>query len=375
MATFPQGNFSQDFLRFLNGPANDLRDLVRPISPFLTTNLPVGTSQRNPASSSYDLSNPAYARAGVQTGTSAGLRPGALNQPADRMGSSFDAAASRADVRRRIPNRTTAWTPEPPVVKDAAYYMNLATQGLTGVDFSGLSSRAQQSVAGADERVKAMYRAMREIQAEESANREASRSEAGQAITASADQAASDIAQGYNNAIGALADEMAALGLADTLGSQNTQRIAADSGRNQAISRQLGQISGNLNTQLGQADSAFNQQTRDITGLEGANFRSTMQSDLLNRLAELDAAQQQQNQQLPLQRLQYAQGLRGYDQSFEPYTPSFSEQLDAQKLINSQAQSQTKLFNDAFLQFIQAGDDEATALQKAQDYVDYLTSQ
>jgi hypothetical protein len=281
-----------------------------------------------------------------------------------------DAAAGRADLRRRVlPGKTTAWTPEPPVVKDAAYYMNLATQGLGGVDYSGLRTRAQESVSGADERVKAMYRAMREIQAEEAATREASRNEAGQSITASADQAASDIAQGYENAIGALADEMAALGLADTLGSQSTQRIVADSGRNQAISRQLGQISGNLNTQMGQADSAFNQQTRDITGLEGADFRSTMQNDLLNRLAELDAAEQQQNQQLPMQRLQYAQDLRGYDQSFEPQGLSFEEQLQLQQLAADSSLSLAQRQDEMFRFFMdKKGMDPATASQAVNDY-------
>jgi hypothetical protein len=258
---------------------------------------------------------------------------------------------------------------EPPVVKDAAYYMNLATQGLGGVDYSGLRTRAQESVSGADERVKAMYRAMREIQAEEAATREASRNEATQSITSSADQAAADIAQGYNNALSSLAAEMADLGVEQAIAQEPAQRIAAESGRNQAVSRQLGQISGNLNTQMGQADSAFNQQTRDITGLEGADFRSTMQNDLLNRLAELDAAQQQQNQQLPMQRLQYAQDLRGYDQSFEPQGLSFAEQLQLQQLAADSTLSLAQRQDEMFRFFMdKKGMDPATASQAVNDY-------
>ena len=295
--------------------------------------------------------------------------PGTTGAPAGEPTTYPDAARSRATVRARIPNRITAFTPEPPVVKDAAYYMNLATQGLGGVDYSGLRTRAQESVAGTDERVKAMYRAMREIQAEEAANREASRSEAGQSITASADQAATDIAQGYENAIGSLADEMAALGIGETLAQEPAQRVAAESGRNQAISRQLGQISGNLNTELGQGESAFNQQTRDITGLEGANFRSTMQNDLLNRLAELDAAEQQQNQQLPMQRLAYAQDLRGYDQSFEPQGLSFAEQLQLQQLAADSTLSLAQRQDEMFRFFMdKKGMDPATASQAVNDY-------
>lgn len=257
----------------------------------------------------------------------------------------------------------------PEVIKDAAYYMNLATQGLGAVDFSGLRTRAQESVAGADERVKAMYRAMREIQAEEAANREASRSAAGEAITTSANQAATDIAQGYENAISALADEMAALGIGETLAQEPAQRVAAESGRNQAISRQLGQISGNLNTELGQGESAFNQQTRDITGLEGADFRSTLQNDLLNRLAELDADEQRQNQNLPRQRLQYAQDIRRYEQGFQPQGLSFDEQMQLEQLASDGRLSLAQRQDEMFRFFMdKKGMDPATASQAVNDY-------
>jgi hypothetical protein len=131
----------------------------------------------------------------------------------------------------------------------------------------------------------------------------------------------------------------------------------------------LGQISGNLNTELGQGEAAFNQQTRDITGLEGANFRSTMQNDLLNRLAELDAAQQQQNQQLPMQRLQYAQQLRGYDQSFEPQGLSFAEQLELQQLAADSTLSLAQRQDEMFRFFMdKKGMDPATASQAVNDY-------
>lgn len=261
----------------------------------------------------------------------------------------------------------------PEVVKDASYYMGQAQNLLTGVDYSGLRDRAQSSVSDVDARVKAMYRAMRGIQAEEAANREASRTAAGESITQSADKAASDIQQGYDNAISSLADEMAALGIGETLAQEPAQRVAAESGRQQAISRQLGQISGNLNTELGQGESAFNQQTRDITGQEGADFRSQLQSDLLNRLAELDMAQQQQNQTLPQQQMAYAQQLRSYDQSFEPYTPSFSEQLDAAKISGSASAAQQKRFDDAFFKFFAETKDEAKAYQMAQDYINGIS--
>lgn len=349
------------FLDFINAPAKGLRDLIRPVAPWLVTPL------QNPFQGSGTSGAPRPLMPN-QRSRFQGF-PGTTGAPAGEPTTFSDAARSRASVRARIPNRVTAFTPEAPVDKDAAYYMNLATQGLGGVDFSGLRSRAQESVSATDERVKAMYRAMREIQAEEAANREASRSEAGESITTSADQAASDIAQGYENAISSLADEMAALGIGETLAQEPAQRVAADSGRNQATSRQLGQISGNLNTELGQGESAFNQQTRDITGLEGANFRETMQSDLLNRLAELDAAEQQQNQQLPLQRLQYAQALQGYDQSFEPPTLSFSEQLQLQQLAADSSIGLAQRQDEMFRFFMdKKGMDPAAAAQAVNDY-------
>jgi hypothetical protein len=226
--------------------------------------------------------------------------------------------------------------------------MNLATQQLPGIDFSGLQARAKTSVSDTDARVKAMYRAMRDIQAEEAATREGSRTAAGESIATSATQAASDIQQGYDNAISSLADEMAALGLGETLAQEPAQRVAAESGRNQAISRQLGQISGNLNTELGQGESAFNQQTRDITGLEGVDFRSQLQSDLLNQLAQLDMAQQQQNQQLPMQRMNYAQGLRGYDQSFEPQQMSVSETIAMQEYTRGLTQDAQRFWQEQY---------------------------
>lgn len=290
-----------------------------------------------------------------------------LQRPADRLAP--DASAGRVDVRRRIPQRTTAWTPAPEVVKDADYYMQQAAALFPGIDFSGLRSRAETSVSDADARVKAMYRAMRDIQAEEAANREASRTAAGEAITTSAEQAASDIQQGYNNAISALADEMAALGIGETLAQEPAQRVAQDSGRQQAISRQLGQISGGLNRELGQSESAFNQQIRDVTGLEGVNFRSQLQSDLLNRLAQLDMAEQQQNQDLALQRLNYAQGLRGFEQSFEPQGLSVSDQLEAQRIANDASQSLAQRQDALFMFFVdKKGMDPASAAQAVNDY-------
>jgi hypothetical protein len=170
------------FMDFINAPAKGLRDLIRPVAPWLVTPL------QNPFEGAGN-SGPTKPLMPNNVSRFQGF-PGTTGAPAGAATTYPDAASSRASVRSRIPNRTTAWTPEPPVVKDAAYYMNLATQGLGGVDYSGLRTRAQESVSATDERVKAMYRAMREIQAEEAANREASRSEAGQSITASADQAA-----------------------------------------------------------------------------------------------------------------------------------------------------------------------------------------
>jgi hypothetical protein len=349
------------FMDFINAPAKGLRDLIRPVAPWLVTPL------QNPFEGTGG-SRPSRPLMPNYSSRFQGF-PGTTGAPIGEPTTFSDAARSRASVRGRIPTRTTAFTPEPPVVKDAAYYMNLATQQLPGIDFSGLQARAKTSVSDTDARVKAMYRAMRDIQAEEAATREGSRTAAGESIATSATQAASDIQQGYDNAISSLADEMAALGLGETLAQEPAQRVAAESGRNQAISRQLGQISGNLNTELGQGESAFNQQTRDITGLEGVDFRSQLQSDLLNQLAQLDMAQQQQNQQLPMQRMNYAQGLRGYDQSFEPYTPSFSEQLDAQRLAGSASASEQKRFDDAFFKFYTETGDQARAYQMAQDYI------
>lgn len=290
-------------------------------------------------------------------------------RPADRLAEGFGTGLTRPGGASRggVPAFSAAFNP--PVVKDASYYMQQAAELYPGIDFSGLRDRAQTSVSETDARVKAMYKAMREIQAEEAANRDASRSAAGESIAQSADKAAADIAQGYDNAIKALSSEMTALGLAETLAQEPAQRTAAESGRQQAISRQIGQISGNLNTELGQADSAYNQQIRDVTGLEGVDFRSQLQKDLLNQLANYDMAEQQQNQDLALKRLQYAQGLRGYEQSFEPQGLSVSEQLEAQRIANDASQSLAQR-QDAMFQFFmdKKGMDPATAAQAVNDY-------
>jgi len=289
-----------------------------------------------------------------------------LQRPADRMADGFGTGLTRpggasrpGGVRGFIDSRN------PPVVKDADYYLQQAAALLPGIDFSGLRDRASTSVSDADARVKAMYRAMRDIQAEEAANREASRTAAGEAISTSAEQAASDIQQGYDNAISALANEMAALGIGETLAQEPAQRVAQDAGRQQAISRQLGQISGNLNRELGQSESAFNQQIRDVTGLEGVNFRSQLQNDLLNRLAQLDMAEQQQNQDLALQRLNYAQGLRGFEQSFEPQQMSVEDTLAMQRFSADQARADRDYYRQIVEMFLNpdgSNYDEATQL-------------
>lgn len=358
------------FLDIFNAPGKALRDAVRPVAPFLTTPLSDTFAQMrsaNPRSSAPISPLGGRRYGGLETNLSVPGIDKPISRPADRLAGAGGLTSAPGASRGGVPAFSAAMGPT--IVKDADYYLQQAAALLPGIDFSGLRSRAQTSVSDADARVKAMYRAMRDIQAEEAANREASRTAAGEAITTSAEQAASDIQQGYNNAISALADEMAALGIGETLAQEPAQRVAQDAGRQEAISRQLGQISGSLNRELGQSESAFNQQIRDVTGFEGVNFRSQLQNDLLNRLAQLDMAEQQQNQDLALQRLNYAQGLRGFEQSFEPQGLSVSDQLEAQRIANDASQSLAQRQDALFMFFVdKKGMDPASAAQAVNDY-------
>ncbi len=277
--------------------------------------------------------------------------------------------AQRTALRRRVlgPGRTTAWSPEPEVVKDAAYYEKLAADRLGTSDWGGLRSRAEESVAQADARVRAMYRTLRAEQEKQQAETEASRSAAGQSIEASADQAAADIASAYAAAQNQQADLAARLGVEAAFPGATT--MGEGSARNQAAAELAGQSAANANTADTQSQLEYQRGQQDVLGLEGASTTAGFQNDLLNRLAQLDFQASQEARNLPGEQLALAQQLRGWDQSFEPASLSFAEQLQLQQLSADNSLSLAKRKDEMFRFFAdKKGMDDAAAAQAVNDY-------
>lgn len=278
------------------------------------------------------------------------------------------AARDRTAIRRRVlPGRTTAWTPEAEVVKDAAYYEALAAQRLGGSDWEGLRNRSEESVAQADARVRAMYRTLRAEQDRQKAETEASRTAAGENLEASADKAAADIEAAYANAQQQQADLTARLGVEEAFPAATT--MAEGSARNQAVAELAGQSATNANTADLNSQLEYQRGQQDALGLEGATVRSGFQSDLLNRLAELDFQASQEARNLPGERLAMAQQLRSWDQSFEPQGLTPEQELAALEFGAGQESDQRAMEWEVYSYFYDKTNDAAQAAELTNQYM------
>ena len=223
-------------------------------------------------------------------------------------------------------------------------WMQLAKDTLQGVDYSASATQFQDIAAKARSRIAAMYKALQGERKDASSIYQGYRDTAEANIGASADQAASDIAAGYESALQNQASEMAALGLADTLAQSATSNMAEDQGYNMGTAAKLGNAYKNVNTLGGAADQAYNQGMIGSAGFASAEGQSQIDQQLSNLLANLSMKQQEANAQLPGQQMQYAQGLLDMYQRQQPATPDFTQQLNAQKFDAAPIEAQRQAF-------------------------------
>jgi hypothetical protein len=259
-----------------------------------------------------------------------------------------------------------AWsTGTPSVAKDARMpnWMKQARDTLQGVDYSGVASQYRDNAAVARARVASLYKALQRERGDAEAIYQGYRDTAEESIGASADQASADIAAGYESALQNQADEMAALGLADTLAQSATANMAEDQGYNMGTSARLGNAYQNANTLGGAADLAYNQGMIGSAGFASAEGQAQIDQQLSNLLANLAMQEQQSNAQLPMQQLQYAQGLQGLYQADQPAGLSVSDEIALKRI----AADETRTLNervDVMVRFFM--DKENMTLEQAQ---------
>lgn len=243
----------------------------------------------------------------------------------------------------------------PSVAADAGMpdWMQQARDTLQGVDYSGVASQYRDNAAVARARVASLYKALQNERRDAESIYQGYRDTAEESIGASADQASADIAAGYESALQNQADEMAALGLADTLAQSATANMAEDQGYNMGTAAKLGNAYQNANTLGGAADLAYNQGMIGSAGFASAEGQSQIDQQLSNLLANLAMQEQQSNAQLPMQQLQYAQGLQGLYKADQPAGLSASDEIalqriaaDATRSMNQRVDDMTQFFMD-----------------------------
>jgi len=240
-------------------------------------------------------------------------------------------------------------------------FLAQSAAALQGVDYSGVASQFQDNAAVARARVASLYKALQRERGDAEAIYQGYRDTAEESIGASADQASADIAAGYESALQNQADEMAALGLADTLAQSATANMAEDQGYNMGTSARMGNAYRNANTLGGAADLAYNQGMIGSAGFASAEGQAQIDQQLSNLLANLSMREQEANAQLPMQQLQYAQGLQSMYQANQPGTASFSELLEAQQYASSLKEDERQTFLDIFKGYQANNDPEAFA--------------
>jgi hypothetical protein len=137
--------------------------------------------------------------------------------------------------------------------------------------------------------------------------------------------------------------------------------MAEDQGYNMGTSARMGNAYRNANTLGGAADLAYNQGMIGSAGFASAEGQAQIDQQLSNLLANLSMREQEANAQLPMQQLQYAQGLQSMYQANQPGTASFSELLEAQQYASSLKEDERQTFLDIFKGYQANNDPEAFA--------------
>jgi hypothetical protein len=248
-------------------------------------------------------------------------------------------------------------------------WMQQARDTLQGPDYSASIAQLQANAAAARARVASLYRALQNERRDAESIYQGYRDTAEESIGASADQASADIAAGYESALQNQAGEMAALGLADTLAQSATSNMAEDQGYNMATSAKLGNAYQNANTLGGAADLAYNQGMIGSAGFASAEGQAQIDQQLSNLLANLAMRQQESNAQLPMQRLQYAQGLQGLYQADQPAGLSPSDEIALQRIAADETRTINQRKDDMYQFFVEKMQmDDMAAKQAVNDY-------
>jgi len=265
---------------------------------------------------------------------------------------------------RAVKDRTT-------VAADAGLpdFLAQSAAALRGVDYGASAAQLQDNAAVARARVASLYKALQRERRDAESIYQGYRDTAEESIGSSAEQAASDIAAGYESALQNQASEMAALGLADTLAQSATSNMAEDQGYNMGTAAKLGNAYKNANTLGGAADLAYNQGMIGSAGFASAEGQAQIDQQLSNLLANLAMQQQQSNAQLPMQQLEYARGLQSFSQANQPAGLSPSDEIALQRISADQTRSMNQR-KDEMVQFFmdKKGMDLQQAMQAANDY-------
>lgn len=185
---------------------------------------------------------------------------------------------------------------EAPQQRDLAYFLSQAESMMGGgPDYSALRAALTNNAADVDARLSAMYRALENSVDADTEKIGGFYSEANDAVSKSAEQAANNIQQGYEAAQQSQNDELARLGIQDAA-AQNTA-AAGDQGFQMGQAARSGQVSQNLNTGLSANAKTFNTNMANAAGFEGAEARGFNQRNLASALGELSARESETSAQ------------------------------------------------------------------------------
>jgi hypothetical protein len=239
--------------------------------------------------------------------------------------------------------------------------MAQAAAMLQPVDYSSSAEQFEATAAKARSRIAAMYKALKGERKAATDIYQGYRDDAKASIDASAEQAAADIAAGYDSTNQLRSEEMAALGIADALAQSASVNMNEDRAYNTGAAAELGKSYSSANELGRAADLAYNEGMIGAAGFASAEGQAQIDQQLSNLLANLAMKQQEANAQSPAQQLNYAQGLQSMYQSQQPVGLTAAEQLDAEKYKSSLKDSERNAFLTILEGYQRNNDPEAFA--------------
>ncbi len=240
-------------------------------------------------------------------------------------------------------------------------FMAQAAAMLQPVDYSSSAEQFEATAAKARSRIAAMYKALKGERKAATDIYQGYRDDAKASIDASAEQAAADIAAGYDSTNQLRSEEMAALGIADALAQSASVNMNEDRAYNTGAAAELGKSYSSANELGRAADLAYNEGMIGAAGFASAEGQAQIDQQLSNLLANLAMKQQEANAQSPAQQLNYAQGLQSMYQSQQPVGLTAAEQLDAEKYKSSLKDSERNAFLTILEGYQRNNDPEAFA--------------